>query len=326
MAIIVLNGTEALGYIGGVVLSVSLLPQLRKTWVTRSTKDIAYGWQIIYNLGLILTFIYLVLVKATAAWITMTLEIFFSFFLLGMKVNFDGCEEFRRKLDEHPYGPSTGTDPTNDLEDCRNIQSSIGNSCTTSRYNTVDGTVHSSINDSNIPTQSAADIVPYHHYYRHHHHFMLDATFAHTLSTHDGQSLKNSILHLLTEKPYHLNAVEMADHITCTPTKESVASTSLDDPGFVWILLIQSRPSSDLSDEYAMVTGHISVHATFNRLVVTFAISSVLSWVPGPQRLAEAIQDCLLSLSKECDNEEKNAVHCRMHRFLQPVKEQEPAL
>ncbi len=46
------------GYIGGFILSICLLPQLYKTIRTKSAKDISYGWQLMYSLGIALMGIY----------------------------------------------------------------------------------------------------------------------------------------------------------------------------------------------------------------------------------------------------------------------------
>ena len=61
-----LNAAEILGFVGGVVLAVALLPQVMHTLQTRSTKDISYTWQLIYIFGLILNYVYFVMLKATA--------------------------------------------------------------------------------------------------------------------------------------------------------------------------------------------------------------------------------------------------------------------
>jgi MtN3 and saliva related transmembrane protein len=42
---------EALGFIGGGLVSVSLLPQVIKSWRTRSTKDISILWGLINLIG-----------------------------------------------------------------------------------------------------------------------------------------------------------------------------------------------------------------------------------------------------------------------------------
>ncbi|KAG7362016.1 PQ loop repeat domain containing protein [Nitzschia inconspicua] len=74
------------------VLAVALLPQLVHSLKTRSTKGISYGWQLVYLFGLVLNFIYFLMIKATAAWATLTIEVFFCTWLLVLKIKIDGLE------------------------------------------------------------------------------------------------------------------------------------------------------------------------------------------------------------------------------------------
>ncbi|MFH1276536.1 MAG: PQ-loop domain-containing transporter [Candidatus Woesearchaeota archaeon] len=45
---------EAIGYLGGFLIAISLLPQLIKTYKTKSAKDISLVWTAISLIGLIL--------------------------------------------------------------------------------------------------------------------------------------------------------------------------------------------------------------------------------------------------------------------------------
>jgi uncharacterized protein with PQ loop repeat len=69
---------EILGYVGGIVLAVALIPQVVHTYKTKSTDDIAYGWQAICITGLVLNYVYFVWIEATAAWVTLTVELAFA--------------------------------------------------------------------------------------------------------------------------------------------------------------------------------------------------------------------------------------------------------
>jgi len=83
---------ELLGYIGGMVLAVALVPQVYASFKSWSTADLSYGWQCVYILGLLLNFVYFVLVDAVAAWVTLCIEIFFALLLFGLKLKIDGCK------------------------------------------------------------------------------------------------------------------------------------------------------------------------------------------------------------------------------------------
>ncbi len=54
---------DILGYIAGILVVISLLPQVIKSWKTKSTKDISLWRYIIYVAGLILWIAYAVIIK-----------------------------------------------------------------------------------------------------------------------------------------------------------------------------------------------------------------------------------------------------------------------
>lgn len=49
---------ELIGYAAGLLAAISLIPQVVKSWKTKSTKDISILWTSIYLCGLILWMIY----------------------------------------------------------------------------------------------------------------------------------------------------------------------------------------------------------------------------------------------------------------------------
>ena len=54
---------DIMGYIAGILVVISLLPQTIKSWRTRSTKDLSLWRYIIYCTGLILWVSYAVIIK-----------------------------------------------------------------------------------------------------------------------------------------------------------------------------------------------------------------------------------------------------------------------
>lgn len=50
-----LKAAEALGYLGGGILAMCLVPQLVKAVRTRSTGDLSIAWCVLYMIGLALT-------------------------------------------------------------------------------------------------------------------------------------------------------------------------------------------------------------------------------------------------------------------------------
>lgn len=58
-----MNPVDILGYIAGILVVISLLPQTIKSWKTKSTKDLSLWRYIIYITGLILWITYAVLIQ-----------------------------------------------------------------------------------------------------------------------------------------------------------------------------------------------------------------------------------------------------------------------
>ena len=54
---------DILGYVAGILVVISLLPQVIKSWKTKSTKDISLARYIIYATGLVLWVTYAVIIK-----------------------------------------------------------------------------------------------------------------------------------------------------------------------------------------------------------------------------------------------------------------------
>jgi uncharacterized protein with PQ loop repeat len=49
-----LDGTDLMGVVGGCLLALSLVPQVWKAYLTKSTEDISYAYQGIYIVGITL--------------------------------------------------------------------------------------------------------------------------------------------------------------------------------------------------------------------------------------------------------------------------------
>ena len=69
------NLYESLGIIGGVSLSICTIPQIWHMYVTKDARDLQKRFLVLYLGGTILTFVYLVVKDAWAAWITMVFEV-----------------------------------------------------------------------------------------------------------------------------------------------------------------------------------------------------------------------------------------------------------
>jgi MtN3 and saliva related transmembrane protein len=58
-----MDGVILLGYLAGILLTISLIPQVLQSWRTKSTKDISLWRYVIYTTGIALLVIYAFLVN-----------------------------------------------------------------------------------------------------------------------------------------------------------------------------------------------------------------------------------------------------------------------
>ena len=78
--------SNALGTIGGVLLSICLMPQLYRIYKTRSTTDISLYYTLTYAAGLAFNLAYLVLENALVGWIFITVELALALVVIAAKL------------------------------------------------------------------------------------------------------------------------------------------------------------------------------------------------------------------------------------------------
>lgn len=79
---------EILGYLGGALVTISLAPQVIKSYQTKSTKDISLGYNIILTLGLALWIIYAVSNQILPLTIFASVELLLTLSLLLLKLRY----------------------------------------------------------------------------------------------------------------------------------------------------------------------------------------------------------------------------------------------
>jgi MtN3 and saliva related transmembrane protein len=84
-----LKGIELVGIIGGFAISFSLLPQVIKTWTTKSADDISYAYQAVYILGCTLVNTYALVEGLWPVFVPCLVEEFLIVSLTLMKAMFD---------------------------------------------------------------------------------------------------------------------------------------------------------------------------------------------------------------------------------------------
>ncbi|KAG7351320.1 S-adenosylmethionine decarboxylase [Nitzschia inconspicua] len=291
---------EILGYVGGVVLAVALLPQLVHTLKTRSTKDISYGWQLVYLLGLVLNYIYFFIIKATAAWATLTIELLFCIWLLVLKIKIDGFEMCRKSNGKHISGGkddaacnSGHTDlESRDLENTSGLDKAINHAiCIHGNVDltrSIDGLMykdairfrHSTIIGPNTLVKDA---------YRGFH-IMIDAVFTIELRAEFGNDLLAKMCTLA--KMHGVRVVH--DHA-------EIFDGTVSPPGFAAVVLLDES--------------HMSAHCYSDQGKLAF---DVFTCGANPDCTRKVARDVLFYLRQNLGSDAKYEIH-RLPRF--PVQE-----
>jgi len=78
--------TDYIGYAGGGILSICLLPQIYKIYKTKQVDNISYLWQFLYILGISLHLYYGISYNLLPIYIPSIIELFFIILLVFLKV------------------------------------------------------------------------------------------------------------------------------------------------------------------------------------------------------------------------------------------------
>lgn len=79
---------EMLGYMGGVLVTISLLPQVIKSYRTKSTKDISIVYTLILITGLVLWISYAILNKIVPLGVFASIELLITTSLFILKLTY----------------------------------------------------------------------------------------------------------------------------------------------------------------------------------------------------------------------------------------------
>lgn len=79
---------ELLGFIAGGLVAISILPQLIKSWKTKSTNDLSISWMSINILGQVLWIVYGVYINSISLVIMSSLTLVFALSLVFLKLKY----------------------------------------------------------------------------------------------------------------------------------------------------------------------------------------------------------------------------------------------
>ena len=77
---------EIIGFIAGILVASSLIPQTIKSWRTKSTKDISITWMLINLSGQTLWIVYGFFINSISLIIMSSITLFFALSLLFLKI------------------------------------------------------------------------------------------------------------------------------------------------------------------------------------------------------------------------------------------------
>ncbi len=83
-----MNGTEWLGYIAGTISTLTFLPQVIKTWKTKSAKDISLFMFVFATVSVILWLVYGLLIDNGSIIYTNSVILVLSLIMLWFKIKF----------------------------------------------------------------------------------------------------------------------------------------------------------------------------------------------------------------------------------------------
>lgn len=83
-----MTNLEILGHLGGVLVTISLLPQVIKSYRTKSTKDISLVYTLILMTGLAFWVLYAILNSILPLAIFASIEFFITFSLIMLKLKY----------------------------------------------------------------------------------------------------------------------------------------------------------------------------------------------------------------------------------------------
>ena len=79
---------DVLGMIAGSLTTIAFVPQVVKTWRSKSTHDISYGMFILFSLGLLLWLAYGIVIDALPIIVSNLVTLLLALVILGLKFRY----------------------------------------------------------------------------------------------------------------------------------------------------------------------------------------------------------------------------------------------
>lgn len=83
-----MNFITILGLVAGALTTIAFLPQLFKTWKSKSAKDVSLETLAIFSFGVLLWLIYGIYLQALPIILANSLTLIFNLIILGLKIKY----------------------------------------------------------------------------------------------------------------------------------------------------------------------------------------------------------------------------------------------
>jgi MtN3 and saliva related transmembrane protein len=83
-----MDGINILGLVAGMFTTIAFLPQVIKTWQTKSAKDFSLGMLITFNIGVFLWLIYGLYLQALPIILANLVTLIFNGIILSLKIRY----------------------------------------------------------------------------------------------------------------------------------------------------------------------------------------------------------------------------------------------
>jgi len=93
---------ESCGYGAGFLFTLSLMPQIYKSYRSKNMDDISFGWQFIFIMALIMSLVYSFHEELAPIYISSSIELVFMIILLIMKVIYRDYNVLKENDSDNP--------------------------------------------------------------------------------------------------------------------------------------------------------------------------------------------------------------------------------
>lgn len=84
-----MDAVTGLGYLAGALTTIAFVPQLTRTWKTKSAEDISFGMLLTFTIGVLLWLIYGLLIRSPPVVLANVVTLILASAILALKIKWD---------------------------------------------------------------------------------------------------------------------------------------------------------------------------------------------------------------------------------------------